>query len=67
MPPPTCSRANPGAFYAAPDVLPSEPGALILMEPFEKTVPAGVRAWCIVYSTTRHDGSTAIANAVVAG
>lgn len=58
--------ATPDAFYAAPDVLPSEPGALIRMEPFEKTVPAGVHAWRILYSTTRHDGSATIASAVVA-
>jgi acetyl esterase/lipase len=55
----------PDAFYDAPLEIPSQPGTLLRQEPFTRTVPAGARAWRILYSTTRADGIPAVASAVV--
>ena len=56
---------EPGAFYSAPPTLPGEPGRLLRSEPFEREVPAGARAWRILYTTTLADGSPATASAIV--
>lgn len=60
------SRAEgPDAFYAAPAMVPSVPGALLRQEPFEHYLPAGARAWRILYTTTRSDGTPALGSAIV--
>jgi uncharacterized membrane protein HdeD (DUF308 family)/alpha-beta hydrolase superfamily lysophospholipase len=54
------------AFYDAPDDVPSQPGQLLRIEPFERGVPDDARAWRILYTTTRDDGIPAVASALVA-
>lgn len=56
---------HPDAFYAAPDHLTNAHGALVRTEPFTRGVPAGARAWRILYTTTRDDRTTTVASAVV--
>lgn len=53
------------AFYAAPRDVPGQPGQLVRSEPFTRQVPAGARAWRILYTTTRGDGSPAVASGLV--
>jgi len=55
----------PDAFYAAPSAVPSEPGVLLRAEPFTATIPDGAHAWRILYTTTRDEGSPAIASGFV--
>ncbi len=55
----------PGAFYAPPDQVPSEPGTLIRSEPLTTGVPAGAQAWRILYTTTHPDGSPAVSSGTV--
>jgi len=57
--------AEPDAFYDAPQQLPRESGVLLRSEPFAKAVPAGARAWRILYTTTRADNPPAVGSAVV--
>lgn len=57
--------ATPDAFYAPPPDPPVKPGALIRQEAFDRGVPADAQGWRILYGTTRHDGSPAVASAVV--
>lgn len=57
--------AAPDAFYTSPADVPATPGALLRSEPFERGVPAGARAWRILYTTTRRDGVPALASAIV--
>jgi acetyl esterase/lipase len=57
--------AVPGAFYEAPAGAVPEAGALLRSEAFETDVPAGARAWRILYATTRGDGAPALASAIV--
>lgn len=52
-------------FYAAPSEVPSEPGALLRSEPFERGIPDGAKAWRILYTTTRDEGQPALASAIV--
>jgi len=52
-------------FYAAPRVVPDGPGHLVRAEPFTRGVPATGRAWRILYTTTRGDGSAAVASGLV--
>ncbi len=52
-------------FYAAPDEVPDEPGALLRAEPFTRQVPDGAVAWRILYTTTRADGLPAVASGLV--
>ncbi len=56
---------SPGGFYAAPASIPDEPGRLLKAEPFERGVPGGAQAWRILYTTTRGDGSPALASGIV--
>lgn len=53
------------AFYTPPDELPSEPGTLLCAEPFTRTIPSTANAWRILYTTTRSDGTPAVASALV--
>lgn len=57
---------RPDRFYTAPSDTPRSPGLLLRAEPFTTDVPAGVRAWRILYSTTRTDDSPTVASALVA-
>ncbi len=52
-------------FYAAPAELPAAPGQLIRAERFTREVPEGAQAWRILYSTTRGDGTPAVASGLV--
>jgi pimeloyl-ACP methyl ester carboxylesterase len=56
---------GPDAFYTPPPNIPTTPGALIRSEPFTRNVPAGAEAWRILYTTTNHDASPAVASALV--
>src|SRR5690606_8634300 len=56
---------SPDEFYAAPDVVPGEPGVLLRAEPFTRAMPAGSEAWRILYTTTRDDGVPALASGLV--
>lgn len=53
------------AFYAPPRDVPNRPGELIRSEPFTTGVPDDARAWRILYTTTRGDGSAAVASGLV--
>jgi pimeloyl-ACP methyl ester carboxylesterase len=55
---------GPDAFYSPANV-PTTPGALIRSEPFTRNVPDGAEVWRILYATTNHDGSPAVASALV--
>jgi pimeloyl-ACP methyl ester carboxylesterase len=55
----------PDAFYLPPADLPSRPGVLLRQEEFHRGVPADALAWRILYSTTRLDGTPAVASAIV--
>lgn len=56
---------QPDSFYSAPGNVPDTPGKLIRSEPFTRTIPAGARAWKILYTTTITAGHPAIASAIV--
>ena len=56
---------RPDAFYDPPDDMPDKPGHLLRQQAFERNVPAQARAWRILYTTTRADGASAIASAIV--
>lgn len=57
--------ATPGAFYRPPANRPAEPGALLRHEAFVRGVPPGAQAWRMLYTTTRADGTAAVASAIV--
>lgn len=53
------------AFYDTPASVPAEPGVLLKSEPFTTKVPAGSKAWRIMYTTTLDEGQPTVATAVV--
>lgn len=53
------------AFYDVPPSVPAEPGKLLKSEPFTTKVPAGAKAWRILYTTTRAGGEPAVASGIV--
>jgi pimeloyl-ACP methyl ester carboxylesterase len=56
----------PDAFYDPPSDLPRKPGALLQSEPLKDVIlPAGVRGWRILYTTTVDDNTPATAVAIV--
>ncbi|AZQ68537.1 hypothetical protein EF888_16195 [Silicimonas algicola] len=57
--------SRPDGFYRAGDGEPGPPGRLIAAEAFTRGVPEGARGWRILYTTTRGDGSPAVASAVI--
>ena len=57
--------AVPDAFYVALDPAPEDPGRLLRQEPFERNLPAGARAWRILYTTTRANDAPALGSAIV--
>lgn len=56
---------SPDAFYTPPHVVPRSPGVLLRSERFTRGIPAGARAWRILYTTTRDAGQPAVASALV--
>ncbi|WP_309112758.1 alpha/beta fold hydrolase [Saccharothrix sp.] len=56
---------RPDAFYDPPSDAPTTPGLLLRSEPFTRGVPAGARAWRILYTTTRDEGVPATASGLV--
>lgn len=52
-------------FYAAPRVVPENPGELIRFEPFTRGVPTDAVGWRILYTTLRGDGTPAVASGIV--
>jgi alpha-beta hydrolase superfamily lysophospholipase len=57
--------ATPDDFYAPPPDQLHEPGALLRQAVFGRDIPPGAQGWRILYSTTRHDGTPAVASAIV--
>jgi len=56
----------PDAFYDPPADLPRQPGALLRNEPLKEVMlPAGMRGWRILYTTTVDDSTPATAVATV--
>jgi len=55
----------PDEFYAAPQDVPAEPGALLRTEDFDRDVPDGARAWRILYTSTALDDEQALASAIL--
>ncbi|MGN8026373.1 lipase family protein [Microbacterium sp. 22242] len=55
----------PDAFYSPPAHVPSQPGVLIRTEPLTVGVPAGAKAWRILYTTTHPDGTPAVSSGTV--
>jgi alpha-beta hydrolase superfamily lysophospholipase len=56
---------HPDDFYAAPAHSPAAHGVLVRSEAFTRNVPSGARAWRILYTTTRGDGTATIGSAIV--
>ena len=57
---------RPDAFYDPPADVPSRPGALLRSEPLKDvTLPAGMRGWHILYTTSVNDSTPATAVATV--
>ncbi|MGE0464117.1 MAG: lipase family protein [Vicinamibacterales bacterium] len=56
---------RPDAFYDAPPDFPPSPGVLLGHEPFTRGLPAGARAWRMLYTTTRDDGSRTVSGGLV--
>ncbi len=56
---------EPDSFYTASTTVPNIPGQLLRSEPFTRTIPAGARAWKILYTTTITADHPAIASAIV--
>lgn len=57
---------EPDSFYEHFDIDPlAKPGTLLDSQPFTRRVPAGGRAWRILYITTRTDNSPALASAII--
>jgi len=57
--------AMPDPFYAPPTNQAHKPGALLRQAAFDRGVPPDVQGWRILYGTTRHDGTPAVASAIV--
>jgi acetyl esterase/lipase len=56
-----------GSFYAVPAEVPADPGSLIRAEQFTAGLPAGARAWRVLYSSTGTDGKPiAVSGLIVA-
>jgi uncharacterized membrane protein HdeD (DUF308 family)/alpha-beta hydrolase superfamily lysophospholipase len=53
------------AFYKAPADVPAQPGALLRVEPLNRTIASGAQAWRILYTTTRGEGVPALASGLV--
>lgn len=56
---------SPDSFYNTPENVPSEHGILLKKEEFNKDIPKNAKAWRILYTTTRENGKTGVASAIV--
>ena len=64
--PESVAARPPDAFYDPPAKLPHRPGSLLRQEPLKDvTLPAGMRGWRILYTTTVNDRTPATAVATV--
>ena len=54
-----------GSFYAVSGKLPTRPGVLLRYEPFTTGLPPGGKAWLILYTTRRANGSIGLASGLV--
>ncbi len=54
-----------GNFYAVSAKLPARPGVLLRYRPFTTGLPPGGKAWLILYTTRRADGSIGLASGIV--
>jgi uncharacterized membrane protein HdeD (DUF308 family) len=61
----TAAAPRPDAFYDPPSDPPASPGRLLRVEAFDGAVPAGARAWRILYTTTDAAGAPAAASGLV--
>jgi uncharacterized membrane protein HdeD (DUF308 family)/alpha-beta hydrolase superfamily lysophospholipase len=59
------SGPEPDAFYDPPAIVPPHPGELVRVQALATGVPAGARAWRILYTTTTADGAPALASGTV--
>lgn len=57
--------SKPDPFYTASSSVPGTPGSLLRQEPFERRVPAGARAWRILFTTTDAHGAPTLSSAIV--
>ena len=57
---------EPTSFYAVPGTVPAGPGEVVRTEPYDGVLPSGVVGTRMLYTTTRADGSPAVASALVA-
>jgi pimeloyl-ACP methyl ester carboxylesterase len=65
-PPPAITGRAPDAFYDPPAEVPYRPGSLLRQEPLtDAALPAGMRAWRILYTTPVNDRTPATAVATV--
>ncbi|MGN7860377.1 lipase family protein [Microbacterium sp. 22303] len=55
----------PDGFYTPPADVPAQAGTLIRSAPMTVGVPAGAKAWRILYTTTNPDGSPAVSSGTV--
>jgi len=54
-----------GSFYAVSAKLPPRPGVLLRYRPFTTGLPPGGKAWLILYTTRRANGSIGLASGIV--
>ncbi|HXB14954.1 MAG TPA: lipase family protein [Solirubrobacteraceae bacterium] len=54
-----------GSFYAVSAKLPARPGVLLRYRPFTTGLPPGGKAWLILYTTRRANGSIGLASGIV--
>lgn len=60
------SAPSPDAFYNPPASVPAKLGQLVRSEPYNSSeIPAGAKAWRILYTTTRDQGQPAVASGLV--
>src|SRR5664280_522254 len=62
----TLPSAPASSFYAAPPSLPAgRPGTILRSQPVTQGVPAGARAWKVLYTSTAFDTGRSIAVSAV--
>lgn len=55
---------HPGKFYSDPGAK-GPPGTLVRVQPFSRELPPGAHGWRMLYITTRADGTSSLASALV--
>lgn len=59
-------REEPDAFYTPPLAVPAEPGRIVRAEPYpSERVPAGLRGWRILYTSTDGAGEPTVVSGTV--